>query len=80
MSEDKLIDIQWDRAEKYARNFAFRHFEFPNPARVKKLKINIFEYLRKRDLKRDYHEFSSEEKQYCFHCLAMLPKFHFCIK
>lgn len=74
------IDIQWDRAEKYARQFAFRHFETPDSNRLKLLRNNIFEYVRKRDLNLDYSEFTLEQKQYCFNCLATLPKFHFCIK
>ena len=40
------IDIQWDRAEKYARQFAFRHFEIPDASRVENLRNNIFEYIR----------------------------------
>jgi len=72
------IDIQWDRAEKYARQFAFRHFEIPDANRSNNLRNNIFEYIRKRDLNLDYSESTIEIKQYCFTCLAWLPKFHFC--
>lgn len=72
------IDIQWERAEKYARNFAFRQFSIPNPNRLQLLHNNIFEYFRKRDLNLDYSESPSEQNIYCFDCLAWLPKFHFC--
>ena len=72
------IDIQWERAENYARQFAFRHFEIPSPDRVVKLRNNIFEYLRKRDLNLEYSESNTEIKLYCFTCLAWKPKFHFC--
>ncbi len=80
MDKHELIDYQYARAETYARNFAFRHFEIPDPARLNRLRINIFEYLRKRHLKADYHEIRSLPEQYCFTCLAYMPKFHFCIK
>ena len=72
------IDIQWDRAEKYARQFAFKYFETPDPIRMANLCHQIFEYLRKRDLNLDYSESVVEIKQYCFKCLAYMPKFHFC--
>ena len=72
------IDVQWDRAEKYARKFAFRHFTIPDSNRLQLLRNNIFEYLRKRELSLDYSESAIETKQYCFTCLAWLPKFHFC--
>jgi len=72
------IDIQWDSAEKYARQFAFKYFETPSESRVIKLRNNIFEYIRKRDLNLDYSESVVEIKQYCFTCLAYMPKFHFC--
>lgn len=72
------IDIQWERAENYARRFALRHFDIPDSNRLKLLRNNIFEYIRKRDLKLDFFEQPSEESLYCFNCLAMMPKFHFC--
>jgi len=72
------IDIQWERAEKYARQFAFKYFEIPSEVRAIKLRNNIFEYIRKRDLNLDYSESAVEIKQYCFTCLAYMPKFHFC--
>ncbi len=72
------IDIQWDRAEKYAQQFAFRHFEIPDSNRLRLLRNNIFEYFRKRDLNLDYSEATKEIKLYCFTCLAWKPKFHFC--
>ncbi len=80
MDQHELIDYQYARAESYARQFSFRHFQIPDPNRLKLLRINIFEYMRKRDLKLDYHEIKSSPEQYCFTCLAYLPKFHFCIK
>lgn len=72
------VDIQWERAEKYARQFAFKYFEIPDTRRVEKLRNNIFEYIRKRYLNLDYSESAIETKQYCFTCLEWLPKFHFC--
>lgn len=72
------IDIQWFRAEKYARQFAFKHFEIPDPIRMANLCHHIFEYMRKRELNLDYSESTIEIKQYCFTCLAWMPKFHFC--
>ncbi len=73
------IDIQWERAVKYARQFAFRHFETPSTRRVENLRNKIFEYIRRRDLKMDYFETSEFDSEiYCFTCLAYMPKFHFC--
>lgn len=73
------IDIQWERAENYSRRFALKHFEIPDSNRLKLLRNNIFEYIRKRDLSLDYFEVSADNStRYCFHCLAMMPKFHFC--
>lgn len=72
------IDIQWERAEKYARQFAFKYFENPDSNRLQLLRNNIFEYLRKRDLSLDYSETPNEINIYCFTCLAWMPKFHFC--
>lgn len=72
------IDIQWDRAEKYARQFAFRYFETPDSTRYSNLRNRIFEYLRKRHLNLDYSETTDDIQIYCFQCLAWLPKFHFC--
>ncbi len=80
MNQHQLIDYQWDCAEKYARHFAFKHFEYPDPNRLKLLRRNIFDYIRKRTCGSDYHEIKSVPEQYCFACLAYLPKFHFCIK
>lgn len=72
------IDVQWERAEKYARQFAFKYFENPDSNRLQLLRNNIFEYIRKRDLNLDYSESAVEIKQYCFTCLEYMPKFHFC--
>lgn len=72
------IDIQWVRAEKYARQFAFKHFETPDTRRVVNLRNQIFEYLRKRHLNLDYSETTNEIRIYFFTCVAWKPKFHFC--
>ncbi len=80
MDKHELFDYQFARAENYARQFAFRYFETPDSNRLKLLRINIFEYMRKRQLKADYHEIKSSADNYCFTCLAYLPNFHFCIK
>ncbi len=73
------IDILWERAEKYARNFALRNFTDLDYRKVELLRNNIFEYYRKRDLKLDYFELSADNSsRYCFLCLAYMPKFHFC--
>ncbi len=79
MSEDELIDLQWERANNYARRFALTYFESPDSNKLRLLRNNIFEYYRKRYLSLDYFEQSPDKNIiYCFHCLAYMPKFHFC--
>jgi len=80
MDKHELFDYQYAAAEKFARHFALTHFQIPDSKRLNKLRINIFEYFRKRHLNADYHEVETPSDQYCFTCLAYLPKFHFCTK
>ncbi len=71
------IDVQWEKSLIYAEKSAWLN-SISNRSNVLALRNNIFEYFRKRYLKLDYHEIKTPPEQYCFTCMAYLPKFHFC--
>lgn len=75
MSEDELIDLYWNRAEKYSQRVALTH----EKVEWLKLRNYIFEYFRTRDMGQIFTDTPDKNLlNYCHKCMAHRPTWHFC--